>query len=57
LDPSNTHALHNKGISFERLGQYESAIDCFSNVIGKDPENANAFFNRGCCFDQLGEVD
>lgn len=56
-DSLNAHALHNKGISYERLGMFREAIDCFSTVIQKDEFNANAYFNRGCCFDQVGELD
>lgn len=57
IDPYNTHALHNKGISFERLGEFQEAIRCFSHVIDMDEKNANAYFNRGCCFDSVGELD
>ncbi len=57
IDSQNIHALHNRGISFERLAQYEDAIADFSEVIIKDPENANAYFNRGCCYDSVGELD
>ena len=57
IDSDNIHALHNRGISFERLGQYLQAIQDFSEVIKLDLENANAFFNRGCCYDSIGEID
>lgn len=49
--------MHNRGISFERLANYEQAIADFSEVIQKDPDNANAYFNRGCCYDSVGELD
>ena len=57
FDQNNIHALHNRGISYERLGQYSEAIQDFSSVIDLDAENANAFFNRGCCFDSIGDID
>lgn len=57
MDPKNTHALHNRGISYERLSRYKDAIKDFSKVIQIDPENANAYFNRGCCYDSTGEID
>lgn len=57
IDTANIHALHNRGISYERLGHYEKAILDFSEVIAKDSENANAYFNRGCCYDSVGELD
>ena len=53
----NIHALHNRGISFERLGHYVQAIADFTEVIKLDQENANAYFNRGCCYDSIGEID
>lgn len=46
LDPVNTHAFHNRGISYDKKGEYELAIRDFSTVIDIDPSNANAFFNR-----------
>lgn len=49
--------MHNRGISFERLAQYDKAIQDFTEVIGMDPHNANAYFNRGCCYDSVGELD
>jgi Flp pilus assembly protein TadD len=49
--------LHNRGISYERLGQYTEAISDFTRVIEIDPDNANAYFNRGCCYDSVGELD
>jgi tetratricopeptide (TPR) repeat protein len=57
VDTSNIHALHNRGISYERLSLYEKAILDFSEVIRRDPDNANAYFNRGCCYDSVGELD
>ena len=53
----NIHALHNRGISYERLQRYKEAVADFSRVIEIDPGNANAYFNRGCCFDSIGELD
>ena len=53
----NIHALHNRGISFERLARYKEAVKDFSSVIEIDQQNANAYFNRGCCYDSIGELD
>ena len=57
MDGENIHALHNRGISYERLGHYKEAIRDFTRVIEIDPDNANAYFNRGCCYDSVGELD
>lgn len=46
------HAIYNRGICFERLGEFYKAIEDFNKVIEKNPLNMNAYFNRGCCFDK-----
>jgi len=43
--------MHNRAICYERMGNYNQAIEDFSNVINNNKENANAYFNRGCCYD------
>ena len=30
IDPSNSHAYHNRGISYDKLGRFELAIADFS---------------------------
>lgn len=59
LDPTNIHALHNKGILLQRVSKFEKvsspmiqAIDCFSRLIELTPDSVGAYFNRGCCFDR-----
>ena len=57
LDPCNTHAFHNRGISYDKLTLYDKAIQDFTRVLELDPDNANAYFNRGSAFDSLGDFD
>ena len=57
IDDGNIHAIHNRGISYERTGRYREAIEDFTAVTILDRENANAYFNRGCCYDSVGELD
>jgi len=57
IEPKNIHALHNRGICYERMGLYRNAIEDFTAVIILNKENANAYFNRGCCYDSIGELD
>jgi len=57
LDAKNLHALHNRGICYERLGLFRNAIEDFTMVISLNKNNANAYFNRGCCYDSIGELD
>lgn len=36
LDPCNAHAYHNRGISYDKIGQYEKAIQDFQKVLELD---------------------
>lgn len=33
LDPRNSHAYHNRGISYDKLGRYEAAIVDFTKGV------------------------
>ena len=57
MDPTNAHAYHNRGISYDKKGQYESAIADFTKVLELDANNANAYFNRGSTHDSIGQFD
>ena len=57
LNPNDTHALHNSGVSCDRLGRYAEAIKEFSKVIELDPDNSNAYFSRGGAYDSLNKFD
>lgn len=37
LDPGNSHAYHNRGISHDKLGNWDAAIADFSRVLELDP--------------------
>ena len=53
---TNTHAFHNRGISHDKNGDYESAIADFTTVLKLDANNASAFFNRGSTHDAAGRT-
>ena len=36
LDPGNSHAYHNRGISLDKLGHFDSAIADFTKVLEID---------------------
>lgn len=58
-DANDAHALYNRGISFEKCGKYNAAVDDFSRVIHLAPEataTANAYFSRGTSRMQLQQV-
>jgi tetratricopeptide (TPR) repeat protein len=57
IDRKNIHALHNRGISYEKIGAYRQSIRDFTSVLELDPQNANAYFNRGSAFDSLGDFE
>jgi len=44
-DPENVAALNDKGVSFNRLGKYEDAIDVFLKIVRIDRNNSVAVFN------------
>ena len=37
LDKHNTHALHNRGISFDKLGLYHKAVEDLTEAVRLDP--------------------
>lgn len=47
VDPHNSYAYYNRGITRDRSGDYEGAIEDFSHAIRLDPANADFFHNRG----------
>lgn len=47
VDPQNSYAYYNRGITRDRSGDYEGAIADFTHAITLDPANADFFHNRG----------
>lgn len=47
VDPHNSYAYYNRGITRDRSGDYEGAIEDFTHAIRLDPANADFFHNRG----------
>jgi len=46
-----------RGISFDKLGHFDAAIDDFNQVLLLDPTNSVAYFNRGSTYDSIGMHD
>lgn len=46
-----------RGISHEKLGQFEEAVADFSEVVRLEPDNVNAYFSRGSALDSLGRFE
>jgi lipoprotein NlpI len=55
LDPTNTKAYINRGVSKHKLNDYQGAIADFSKVIELDPTNTKAYINRGVSKYKLGD--
>lgn len=46
-----------RGISFDKLGQFEQAVADFNEVLRLEPNNSVAYFNRGSTYDSMGAQD
>ena len=49
-----TPAYVNRGLAYMQLGQYEKAIDDFSEAIRLEPTRAEHYFKRGVAYEQVG---
>lgn len=47
LEPSNSYAHYNLGITRDRLGGYSGAVEDFGAAIALDPLNPDFYHNRG----------
>ena len=57
LEPGNTEAYGNRGLTYTQLDEIALAVEDFSRLIELDPEDAKAFYNRGNRYGQLDEFD
>ena len=46
-DPGKWQALHNRGVSYALLGDFDKAMADFNRTLELNPNFANAWFNRG----------
>ena len=49
--------LNNRGVAYERLGNYARAIEDYDRAIGINPNYATAYFNRGVALSRLGDFN
>ena len=47
VDPHNSFAHYNRGITRDRLGDFTGAVEDFSAAIAIDASNADFYHNRG----------
>ena len=46
-DPDKWQALHNRGVSYALLGEFDKALADFNRTLNLNPKYPNAWFNRG----------
>ncbi|MDE6298043.1 MAG: tetratricopeptide repeat protein, partial [Muribaculaceae bacterium] len=54
LNPRLVFALFNKGNIYYDLGDYQSAMKCYSDALAIYPEFGEAYFNRGLSYLRSG---
>lgn len=57
LDPAYQRAYLNRGITYERVGNLQQAIDDYSKVIELAPGDAMVYYVRGLARKRLGMDD
>lgn len=57
LDPSDSSARYNRGLTDEQLGDRSRAVIDYGDAIRADADNADAYFKRGLIFLDTGRFD
>jgi tetratricopeptide (TPR) repeat protein len=52
-DQSNLHYLHNRGICYQKIHEYQKAVQDFTEEI-KLLSCPTSYFFRGYCYDSMG---
>nr|MBL0699419.1 tetratricopeptide repeat protein [Desulfobacterales bacterium] len=47
LKPRYPEAFSNKGLAYEKLGQFDDAVACYDKAIEINPKDARTYYNRG----------
>jgi len=53
LEPENTNAYNNRGLTYRELEEHQKALADFDKVIKLEPNNADAYGNRGLTYRAL----
>lgn len=53
-DPNNLHYLHNRGICYQKIHEYQKAINDFTEEIKLSASCPTSYFIRGYCYDSMG---
>jgi lipoprotein NlpI len=55
--PKLATTLYNRGLAYERRGEFDRAIQDFDRVIELRPDTSKAFYNRAIAYHKKGEFD
>ncbi|MFH1227638.1 MAG: tetratricopeptide repeat protein, partial [Planctomycetota bacterium] len=55
IDPVFKEALVNKGVTLEKLGQYEEALSAYEDTLKIDQKCRDAWYNKGIILDKLNK--
>lgn len=55
--PNHFKALFNRGFAYDKLGEFDLAINDYSKAIQIDPNNAYTYYNKGISLDRKGDYD
>jgi tetratricopeptide (TPR) repeat protein len=56
-NPADVGAYYSRAGAYEELGNYEKAIEDYSEVIRLDPQDDIAYIARGCVYAKLGNYE
>jgi clan AA aspartic protease (TIGR02281 family) len=56
-DPRHSQAYQSRGMAWYKLGEFDRAIDDFTQAIKIDPKYIRTFYNRGLAWEQKGKFD
>ena len=55
LKPDIAEAYYNRGLAYEKIGQYKQAIENYTEAIRLEPDYTTAYNNRGNAYNKLGQ--
>jgi len=57
LNPANTEAWNNRGVTLFRMGRLEEALECSNRALEIEPNNLEALRNMGFILKTMGRFD
>jgi len=56
LDPNDSEAWNNKGVSLAHMGRHDEAIECYEKAQALRPGNWKAWYNLGVAYHRTGRL-